>query len=56
MEGKKVEVSEEAYDASKYTYTGVNVKPGDYYVKFEYDKKKPNSNKNLAIKKVSEDS
>ena len=25
-------------------------------VKFEYDKKKPNSNKNLAIKKVSEDS
>ena len=32
MEGKEVEVSEEAYDASKYTYTGVNVKPGDYYV------------------------
>lgn len=52
------------YDEDKSDYgnngmnLNININIGDLHINgsFEYDKKKPNSNKNLAIKKVSEDS
>ena len=52
------------YDEDKSDYgnngmnLNININIGDLHINgsFEYDKKKPNNNKILAIKKVSEDS